>query len=68
MVKLSDNGFHALKVTFANEIGRLALELDVDPVALAAAEQPVATAAAPVGGKGRLGGMVSNGHLVPPSY
>lgn len=31
MVKLSDNGFHALKVVFANEIGRLALELDVDP-------------------------------------
>ena len=35
MVKLSDNGFHALKVTFANEIGRLALELDVDPAPLA---------------------------------
>ena len=31
MVKLSDNGFHALKVVFANEIGRLALEFDVDP-------------------------------------
>lgn len=35
MVKLSDNGFHALKVVFANEIGRLALELDVDPTPLA---------------------------------
>jgi GDP-mannose 6-dehydrogenase len=34
MVKLSDNGFHALKVVFANEIGRLALELDVDPTPL----------------------------------
>lgn len=34
MVKLSDNSFHALKVTFANEIGRLALEMDVDPAAL----------------------------------
>ena len=35
MVKLSDNSFHALKVTFANEIGRLALELGVDPAPLA---------------------------------
>lgn len=31
MVKLADNGFHALKVAFANEVGRLALELDVAP-------------------------------------
>ncbi|MBK20663.1 MAG: GDP-mannose dehydrogenase [Rhodospirillaceae bacterium] len=31
MVKLTDNSFHALKVAFANEIGRIALDLSVDP-------------------------------------
>jgi len=31
MVKLTDNSFHALKVAFGNEIGRLALDLSVDP-------------------------------------
>jgi GDP-mannose 6-dehydrogenase len=31
--KFVDNSFHALKVTFANEIGRLAQSLGVDPVA-----------------------------------
>lgn len=31
MVKLTDNAFHALKVTFGNEIGRIALELGVEP-------------------------------------
>lgn len=31
MVKFTDNAFHALKVAFGNEIGRLALALDVDP-------------------------------------
>jgi GDP-mannose 6-dehydrogenase len=34
-VKLADNAFHALKVSFANEIGRLALELDVSPTLVA---------------------------------
>ena len=31
MVKLTDNAFHALKVTFGNEIGRIALDLGVEP-------------------------------------
>jgi GDP-mannose 6-dehydrogenase len=31
LTKLTDNGFHALKVAFGNEIGRLALDLGVDP-------------------------------------
>jgi GDP-mannose 6-dehydrogenase len=31
MVKLTDNSFHALKVAFGNEVGRLALDLSVDP-------------------------------------
>ncbi len=31
LVKLTDNAFHALKVSFGNEIGRLALDLRVDP-------------------------------------
>lgn len=31
MVKLTDNSFHALKVGFANEVGRLALAVDVEP-------------------------------------
>jgi GDP-mannose 6-dehydrogenase len=31
LAKLVDNAFHALKVSFGNEIGRLALELGVDP-------------------------------------
>lgn len=31
MIKLTDNAFHALKVSFGNEIGRLALDLGVDP-------------------------------------
>jgi GDP-mannose 6-dehydrogenase len=31
MIKLTDNAFHALKVAFGNEIGRLALDLGVDP-------------------------------------
>lgn len=30
-IKLADNSFHALKVAFANEIGRLCLEAQVDP-------------------------------------
>lgn len=30
-VKFADNSFHAAKVVFANEIGRLCLEFDVDP-------------------------------------
>jgi GDP-mannose 6-dehydrogenase len=34
MIKLTDNAFHALKVAFGNEIGRLALGLDVDPQAV----------------------------------
>jgi GDP-mannose 6-dehydrogenase len=34
MVKLTDNAFHALKVTFGNEIGRLALDLGVEPAPL----------------------------------
>jgi len=35
MVKFVDNCFHALKVAFANEIGRIALAKGVDPQALA---------------------------------
>ncbi|MBF0623005.1 MAG: nucleotide sugar dehydrogenase [Magnetococcales bacterium] len=31
MVKFTDNAFHALKVSFSNEIGRLAQTLGVDP-------------------------------------
>ena len=31
MIKFTDNAFHALKVAFGNEIGRLALDLNVDP-------------------------------------
>lgn len=31
MIKLTDNAFHALKVAFGNEVGRLALDLGVDP-------------------------------------
>jgi GDP-mannose 6-dehydrogenase len=31
MIKFTDNAFHALKVAFGNEIGRLALDLEVDP-------------------------------------
>ena len=31
MIKFTDNAFHALKVAFGNEIGRLALDLHVDP-------------------------------------
>ncbi len=31
LVKLADNAFHAIKVTFGNEIGRLALDLGVAP-------------------------------------
>jgi GDP-mannose 6-dehydrogenase len=31
MVKLMDNTFHGLKVAFANEIGRLCLQLGIDP-------------------------------------
>ncbi|HEX2527209.1 MAG TPA: nucleotide sugar dehydrogenase [Geminicoccus sp.] len=31
MVKYADNSFHALKVAYANEIGRLALSLDMAP-------------------------------------
>jgi len=31
MVKLTDNSFHALKVAFSNEVGRLALDLSVNP-------------------------------------
>lgn len=31
MTKLTDNAFHALKVAFGNEVGRLALDLGVDP-------------------------------------
>jgi GDP-mannose 6-dehydrogenase len=34
MIKFTDNAFHALKVAFGNEIGRLALGLDVDPQAV----------------------------------
>lgn len=34
LVKLTDNAFHALKVAFGNEIGRLALALDVAPDAI----------------------------------
>jgi GDP-mannose 6-dehydrogenase len=33
-VKLIDNGFHALKVAFANEIGRICLGTGVDPQAV----------------------------------
>jgi GDP-mannose 6-dehydrogenase len=35
MVKFVDNSFHALKVTFANEIGRICLSQQVDPQAVA---------------------------------
>lgn len=35
MVKFVDNCFHALKVAFANEIGRVAIAKSVDPVLLA---------------------------------
>lgn len=35
LVKLADNAFHALKVAFANEIGRLALDLHVPPALVA---------------------------------
>jgi len=35
MVKFVDNSFHALKVAFANEIGRIALAKGVDPEAVA---------------------------------
>jgi GDP-mannose 6-dehydrogenase len=35
-IKFADNGFHALKVAFANEIGRFALSHGIDPAALAA--------------------------------
>ena len=35
MVKLVDNGFHAVKVTFANEVGRIGLSLGLDPQAVA---------------------------------
>jgi len=34
MVKLTDNAFHALKVSFGNEVGRIALDLGVDPQAV----------------------------------
>ena len=37
LVKLTDNAFHALKVAFGNEIGRLALELGVVPGTVAEA-------------------------------
>jgi GDP-mannose 6-dehydrogenase len=33
-VKLVDNGFHALKVAFANEVGRICLSQGVDPQAV----------------------------------
>jgi GDP-mannose 6-dehydrogenase len=35
MVKFVDNSFHALKVAFANEIGRIALAKGIDPQAVA---------------------------------
>ena len=35
MVKLVDNSFHALKVAFANEIGRIALSRGLDPQGVA---------------------------------
>ena len=35
MVKLVDNSFHALKVAFANEIGRVALSRGIDPQSVA---------------------------------
>ena len=35
MVKLVDNSFHALKVSFANEIGRIALSRGIDPQSVA---------------------------------
>jgi GDP-mannose 6-dehydrogenase len=31
MTKFVDNSFHAVKVAFANEIGRICMQLDVDP-------------------------------------
>ncbi len=31
MIKLTDNSFHAIKVAFGNEIGRIALSLSVNP-------------------------------------
>ncbi|MDH8554843.1 hypothetical protein QIH37_28275, partial [Klebsiella pneumoniae] len=31
LIKFADNGFHALKVSFANEMGRLALGFGISP-------------------------------------